>query len=99
METDRFVVAEDDGRIVGFGALDIGKANVTSVFVDPRYARAGIGSRILAALEGIARRAGLASVGLQAAGNAVDFYNKAGYQAKTADAAQPEWAEMRKELS
>ena len=99
MKAQSFVVAEAADQIVGFGALDIDKATVTSVFVDPGHARKGIGGAILKELESIARTAGLAAVKLQAAGHAISFYRKAGYLGNVQDETEPSWLAMTKDLS
>ena len=99
MKATSFVIAEDGDQIVGFGAIDIGKATVTSVFVDPQYARKGIGRAILKELESMARTAGLKVVSLQAAGPAINFYQKVGYTGDARGEMEPSWMEMSKDLS
>jgi len=99
MQRDAFVVAEVDEQIVGFGAIDLGKANINSVYMDPEFTRRGIASKLVAAMEQLAKDAGLESVGLQAAGGALTFYHKNGYEYVTEPPKEgPLWAEMRKAL-
>lgn len=53
---------------------------VRAVYVDPDYAREGVGSALLERLEGTAREEGLASLGLLASVNARGFYERHGYE-------------------
>ncbi|HWB14244.1 MAG TPA: GNAT family N-acetyltransferase [Pirellulales bacterium] len=76
-----FLVAENDTVLVGFGFLNQRTATLEAIFVAPEFARRGIGTAVLAALEEIARGAGLSRLGLSASLNAVGFYAQAGYQA------------------
>lgn len=79
--------AGDD--IVGFGLLDTDPSGVDepatgeigAVYVHPDVARAGVGSAILEHLESAARDAGLEALTLTASRNAVDFYERRGYEA------------------
>ena len=73
------LVAEEAGRIVGFGALDVARAEVTAVYVGSDAARRGIGRRLLAGLEIIARLRGIADARLDASLNAISFYEAAGW--------------------
>ena len=73
------VVAEVVGEIAGFAQISIPDATVEAVYVHPRFARQGIGERLLNALETEARSGGLRQLRLQASLNAVPFYTAAGY--------------------
>lgn len=84
----QFVVAEREGRVVGFGCLAVEPgehldadvdAEVTAVYVHPSAARQGVGSALLADLERRARERGSRSLGLWASLNAVPFYESRGY--------------------
>ena len=87
-----FVVAERDGRVVGFaelrpsgGYFEAMRAGpwtgeVSAVYVHPDAAGGGVGSALLAELERRARERGLATLGLQASLNAVPFYEACGYE-------------------
>lgn len=89
---DYDVVADRDGEVVGFGTLvperpdyltdrgDSPAGAVEAVYVHPDHAGEGVGSAILADLEREARDRGLASLGLQASLNAVEFYERRGYE-------------------
>ncbi len=98
MDSCDFVVAEENSVVVGFGAIDIGNGEITSVYVEPAFTRKGIGRAIVGTLEQTARRAGLGSVTLQAAGGALDFYEKIGYSYVSPPQSRPRWAEMKKQL-
>jgi|SRR5579862_2523016 len=57
---DRTVIVDDDaGSVRGFAQLHQKTSTVEAVYVDPGYSRLGIGSRLLAALEALARDSGL----------------------------------------
>ena len=96
MRTQKFVVAEQDGRVIGFGAIDLGKRTITSVYVQPASTRRGVGRAIVQQLETLAIEAGLDDVTLQAAGGALQFYHKIGYQYVAQPENPPTWAEMTK---
>lgn len=84
----RFVVAERDGDIVGFGSLRLERladestadAEITGVYVHPSVAREGVGTALLADLEREARERGRRLLGLSASLNAVPFYDHHGYE-------------------
>ena len=64
----RFFVARDDGRVVGCGALvvkDGGRAEIKRMIVDASARGKGIGWRILEAIEGAARDAGVTRIRLE----------------------------------
>lgn len=100
-----FVVAEEQGSIVGFGRLAIDDSEVTAVYVHPDAARTGVGSALLAYLEGYARGTGLDTVTLVASVNAVEFYERAGYERvatvshETSAGVELDCVEMRKSLA
>jgi putative acetyltransferase len=84
-----YLVAEDEGRTVGFGSLSLAPpegyetrvdAEVTGVYVHPSVAREGVGSRIYAEPERRARERGVGTLGLEASRNAVPFYGAHGYE-------------------
>jgi putative acetyltransferase len=73
-------------EVVGFGDLvpdaedaDAG-GEVRAVYVHPEHAGRGVGSALLAELEGYARGAGVGSLELSASINAVGFYERSGYE-------------------
>lgn len=73
------VVAMAGEHIAGYAMLDADNWQVDAVFVDPGYAGMGLGKRLLAALEGLARERGMARLQLSASLNAVAFYQSAGF--------------------
>lgn len=87
-----FLVAEQDGEILGFGymkpeadeylesAVD---GEVTAIYVHPSTCRQGVGTQLYTELEAEARRQGIKSLGLWASLNAVPFYEAHGYQRVT----------------
>ena len=84
-----YLVAERDGRVVGFGSLKLVPpegyetavdAAVTGVYVHPSVAREGVGSHLYAELERRARGRGVRRLGLEASRNAVPFYEAHGYE-------------------
>jgi len=99
MQSETFVVAEDAGVIIGWGALNHQKAEITNVFVDPAYHRRGTGSAILAELEAAAQASGLTAVQLQATGTAIDFYLATGYRSDKPIESDAEWALMKKSVA
>lgn len=74
-----FFVAEDQGRIVGFGQLCLESGEVEAVYVHPNAARRGIGTQLSRKLEERAEENGVTSLHLDASLNAVPFYTKAGF--------------------
>ena len=75
------IVAMQDEAIAGYAMLDVVKHEVDAVFVDPARAGLGIGKRLLAALEQLARQRGMVRLRLSASLNAVPFYRAAGFVA------------------
>ena len=74
------LVAEGpDGAVVGFGELDLERAEVRAVYVLPAVAQTGTGSVLLARLEQIARDHGLVRLTLCASLNAEAFYRRRGW--------------------
>jgi GNAT superfamily N-acetyltransferase len=75
---ERMYVATIGGRPVAFGAvLD---AEVRAVYVDPRWAGRGVGTRMLARLERDAAARGKRRLILNATLTAVDFYRRHGWR-------------------
>ena len=75
-----FYVAEEGGEVVGFGSLNVGAGEVDAVYVAPAAAGRGVGMKLLRAVEGRAREAGLKRLRVEASLNAVGFYERAGYE-------------------
>jgi putative acetyltransferase len=73
-----------DGQLVGTASWlangDDGEtARIASVFVDPMFARLGIGGRLLAEVEARAAQSGFSQLGASATLNAVPFFERHGY--------------------
>ena len=77
---EHFTVAVRESAVAGFGHLVPAAGEVHAVYVHPDHARRGVGSTLLAELEGYARGSGLTSLSLQSSLNAVEFYEMAGYE-------------------
>lgn len=75
------IVAMQGEVIAGYAMLDADKQEVEAVFVDPARAGLGIGKRLLAALEQLARGRGITRLHLSASLNAVPFYAATGFVA------------------
>lgn len=75
------LVAQEAGRIIGFGGLDVNaKEQLKWLYLLPQQQGAGVGSAILQRLEVIGWAAGLKSLRLHSAPGAVEFYRKHGYE-------------------
>lgn len=79
------IVAMHGDALAGYAMLDIEKQEVDAVFVDPGRGGLGIGKRLLAALEDVARERGISSLRLSASLNAEPFYRAAGFVALRED--------------
>jgi putative acetyltransferase len=77
---EHFIVAVRDGAVAGFGHLVADAGEVHAVYIHPDHARHGVGSALLAELEGYARGCGCETLALQSSLNAVGFYEWAGYE-------------------
>ena len=79
-DTGRHVwVAEVSGALAGFGQLNPVSRELEALYVHPDHAGRGIGRALLSHLEGLARKAGVASLRLTATLNAVPFYERSGW--------------------
>lgn len=97
---EHFTVALRDGEVAGFGHLVIDAGEIHAVYVHPDHARHGVGSALLAELEGYARGRRLSTLALQSSLNAVGFYERSGYERideRKSSGGLPV-VEMRKEL-
>lgn len=72
-----WVAEREDGTVVAFAAWQ--DDEVRAVYVHPAHARAGVGRRLLAAVEARARASGCEELRLEASLNAVDFYAAHGW--------------------
>lgn len=97
---EHFTVAVREGEVAGFGHLVLDLGEVHAVYVHPDHAGHGVGSALLAELEGYARGRGCSTLVLQSSLNAVGFYEQAGYE-RVCEGESPGGlavVEMRKEL-
>ncbi|HET7322851.1 MAG TPA: GNAT family N-acetyltransferase [Halococcus sp.] len=97
---EHFTVAVRDGEVAGFGHLVLNAGEIHAIYVHPDHAHHGVGSALLAELEGYARGQGLTELALQSSLNAVGFYERAGYE-RIGEGESPGGlpvVEMRKEL-
>ena len=72
-------VVEEDGDVVGFGALDDAAADIRALYVAPGLVGHGVGSMVLDALESEARRLAMPRLTVSATLNSVAFYGARGY--------------------
>ena len=79
VELGSAMVAEHDGRVVGFAVLDPARGEVDAAFVDPAYGGRGIALELLRRLEVLAHEHGLRRLFLSASLNAAAFYERAGF--------------------
>ena len=77
------LVAESDGRIVGFAALD--DSELDGLFVEPDQWRRGIGRTLVEAATHEARRRGL-SLSVGAGPSAKGFYERCGFRVEGEEA-------------
>ncbi|WP_020654368.1 GNAT family N-acetyltransferase [Massilia niastensis] len=74
------LVAEEDGRVVGYAILNTGTGEVDAVFVEPTHQGRGIALDLLRRLEAMACARRLPRMFLSASLNAVPFYERAGFR-------------------
>ena len=74
------IIAEDDGRAVGVGALSVEKAELTACYVSPADCSRGVGTAITNRLEETARSAGIEFLELNSSITAQRFYQRRGYE-------------------
>lgn len=77
-------IAETEVVAIGFGGVDFAATEqIRYVYVIPEHQGSDLraGSRILLALEAVARKTGIELIRLHSTPNAVRFYEKAGYSA------------------
>ncbi len=74
-----FLVAEQEGEVLGFGVLDFSESLINATYVSPKAVRRGVGRRLLEAMETLARQQGATRLRLSSTLNAVPFYQRLGY--------------------
>ena len=72
-------VAETNGKIVGFSAISKQQPEVAGVYVHPNWARQGIGTQLLAALEQKALDKRFQTLTVLSSLTAIAFYDRQGY--------------------
>jgi GNAT superfamily N-acetyltransferase len=73
------LVADREGIVVGYGEADLAAGTVERLFVRPAVMGTGVGSALLARLETAVADRGHRRVSLDAADNALPFYERHGY--------------------
>jgi len=81
IDDDRFVVhvGEREGRIAGYGALNVPDERIDAVYVHPDHHGQGVATALVKQLELSARFQGIEEIDIVAARNAVPFYESVGY--------------------
>jgi|694.fasta_scaffold142799_4 putative acetyltransferase len=74
------IVAELDGRVVGFGEVVPSKNELRAVYVSPSVGRKGVGKALLYEIESIARQNQAEHLWLDSSLTAAKFYARNGYQ-------------------
>ena len=75
-------VADIDGVVLGSCMLDEPNAQVEALFVDPSVMGQGVGKALLAFIEEMANRQGVAQLRLESTLNAAAFYRSQGFGGK-----------------
>lgn len=75
-----WIVAEGDGKLVGFGQYSISDGQVFQINVDPNYINQNIGKRLYDYMENDFRNNGKEKISLNSTLNAVRFYQKLGFK-------------------
>ncbi len=73
-------VAVDGERVLGFADVVPDEQYLRAVYVDPEMSRRGLGTALLRQAEWTATQAGVERLTLDASLNAVEFYEKNGYE-------------------
>jgi GNAT superfamily N-acetyltransferase len=81
IDDDQFVVhvAEVDGDIAGYGALNVPGERIDAIYVRPAHHGKGIATALVKHLELSAEFQGISELDIVAAQNAVPFYESVGY--------------------
>lgn len=78
-ESPFFVVAEMDGRIIGFASCSDFQKIQAALYVAPESTGKGVGRQLLSAYEKAAQEHGLKTLHIHATVNGAAFYEKCGY--------------------
>lgn len=76
------VVAEHEGKIIGFAQYFPPDSSIEAVHVLPAYVKKGVGKMVMVLIEEIAKTQGAKKITLGSSLNAVGFYEKCGYSKK-----------------
>jgi GNAT superfamily N-acetyltransferase len=79
----RGVVCDAGDGPLGFGQLDLERARLTALYVEPAYMGCGVGDALLRAIVRLAELSGLESLNLQSTPNAAAFYRRRGFTGVT----------------
>jgi len=81
IEDDRFIVhvAEQDGTLIGYGALNVLDERIDAIYVRPDHHGKGVATAMLKQLELSAKFQDIEVLDIMAAVNAVPFYKSVGY--------------------
>lgn len=82
-EGEMMIVAEQEGVIIGFGAIIPANNELRAVYVSPGCGRNGVGKAILQQLEDLASTVNVTELNLDASLNAEQFYLNNGYTVKS----------------
>jgi putative acetyltransferase len=74
------VVAEMDGKIVGFGTIVESNNELRALYVSANFGRQGVGSALLRELEKLAKERGCGELHLDSSLTAAPFYANHGYE-------------------
>lgn len=76
------MVAEDEGKIIGFAQYFSPDSSIEAMHVLPSHAKQCVGKSLVELIEDIARKQGAMKITLGSSLNAVGFYEKCGYVRK-----------------
>ena len=76
------VVAEDEGKIVGFAQYFPPNSSIEAVHVLPSHVKRCVGKALVELIEDLARNQGVEKITLGSSLNAIGFYTKCGYVEK-----------------
>jgi GNAT superfamily N-acetyltransferase len=74
-----FYVATDNHQIVGTGMINLETGKIDAIFVRPSHMKMGVGRKVIAYLESLARAQGLTELSVESTLNAVPFYRACGF--------------------
>ena len=86
LEKGDIIVAKKNGNVVGFihhmeSTEDVNGLRVKGLFIDPSFARSGMGRLLMQEVEAIALKKGITIMRVSASLNSLPFYQKMGFTA------------------